>query len=141
LPILPETGSDPIEFVIPESVFEPMDPGIHSLSIRWADDEGVWGIPATILIYLTGHNTQSGSDLWEPPAAGEYFFDQDPGYGNGFVVPELPTSVAEAVTFEIPALLTSELTPGIHSLSLRWADADGRWGFPFTQFIYIADDG
>ena len=63
----------------------------------------------------------------------EYFFDNDPGFGNG-------TSVAITAGDSIDLNLNidvSALSTGFHSLYLRAKSSNGRWSFPDTRVIYI----
>lgn len=55
--------------------------------------------------------------------AAEYFFDTDPGTGNG-----TPLAVSGgALLNETAAIATTGLTPGVHWLYVRSQHSDGRW--------------
>jgi hypothetical protein len=70
----------------------------------------------------------------------EYFFDEDPGFGQGTSI-ELQSGTDVTVAADIP--LTS-LTEGIHSLYVRARDDKGSWGLvfqrSFLKFFTPADE-
>lgn len=61
----------------------------------------------------------------------EYFFDSDPGYGNGF--PLTGASTGEN-TYEMSF---ESLTPGYHLLSLRAQDENGCWSTVMSRPVYV----
>ena len=61
----------------------------------------------------------------------EYFFDSDPGYGNGF--PLTGVSTGEN-TYEMSF---ESLTPGYHLLSLRAQDEKGCWSTVMSRPVYV----
>lgn len=61
----------------------------------------------------------------------EYFFDTDPGYGNG--IPLAQPSTGEN-TYEMSF---ESVTPGYHLLSLRAQDEFGRWTTVMSRPIYV----
>lgn len=65
----------------------------------------------------------------------EFFFDDDPGVGNGtpIVIPQGPNVSTFA---NVP---TAGLTPGYHYLSVRMKEFDGRWGITTTTPVYLTD--
>jgi hypothetical protein len=69
-------------------------------------------------------------------AVSEYFFDTDPGAGNGF--PLAISTPADTVTFS-SAISTSGLTAGRHYLYIRTQTSDGRWSHyePREFFIQV----
>ncbi|MCB9087627.1 MAG: S8 family serine peptidase [Calditrichae bacterium] len=70
----------------------------------------------------------------------EYFFDSDPGFGNGTA---LPISAGNEVTVQA-TLDVSALSTGLHRLYVRAKDEDGQWGIPQAKTVLIqatdADD-
>ena len=65
----------------------------------------------------------------------EYFFDTDPGFGNGTTI-----SVAAANDINInPSINISALSNGAHRLSVRTRDAAGHWSLTNSQvFVIVA---
>lgn len=75
-----------------------------------------------------------------PPdlAYAEYFIDQDPGLGKGYIV--LPTDGAADQAFEFLqrySISTQGLVPGVHTLNVRVKDADGTWSALSTAAFEI----
>lgn len=67
---------------------------------------------------------------------GEYFWDTDPGEGMATALPNFSalnqTSVNASGTYD-----TDGLTPGFHTLYVRFQDEDGAWGVPVGRPVYI----
>ncbi|MFT3747318.1 MAG: T9SS type A sorting domain-containing protein [Agriterribacter sp.] len=62
----------------------------------------------------------------------EYFIDADPGYGNGTAITIPASNNIADQTFSInPAILN----PGVHIVSLRAVDADGKWSYDYRWLI------
>lgn len=55
----------------------------------------------------------------------EYFFDTDPGFGNGVDVPVTPATTLTNFNFSVPLTSVSE---GFHILYVRARDNNNRWG-------------
>ncbi len=95
--------------------------GAHIAYVRYADSTGIWGglqsFPFTV---------SSAPQL--PPSAPlakrEYFFDADPGLGNGVVS---SIAIADSVT-ETISIPTTGVSNGYHLLYIRYADTAGHWG-------------
>lgn len=100
-----------------------ISPGIHTLYLRVKDAQGKWSIVSNMLFAkvqtLSGnpHTTSNITKL-------EYFFDSDPGLGNGTDVPVTANADISGMAFNANV---SSLTPGIHTLYLRSKDAQGKW--------------
>lgn len=91
--------------------------GIHFLYVRVKDSTGVWGIPFARSFYSADTAILS---------RGEYFFDNDPGIGNGipFVITNPFDSINQSFTVNIP----NNFPHGMHSLYARVKTSDGVWG-------------
>lgn len=64
---------------------------------------------------------------------GEYYFDVDPGFGNG-----APINFTQAAEVTLPlALDVSALPPGAHLLGVRMKDDSGHWGFTNRRFFMV----
>lgn len=94
--------------------------GIHRLYIRTLNAEGEWAITSTRSFIVN-------EDPFYPPAPAapgniirvEYFFDTDPGFGNGTAITITPAVNIVDLTF--PAN-TGSLTAGTHYLYIRSLD-------------------
>ncbi|MFN8206235.1 MAG: T9SS type A sorting domain-containing protein [Bacteroidales bacterium] len=65
---------------------------------------------------------------------GEYFFDSDPGFGNGFPI----TGIAPGPDITIsPEFSATGLSAGFHTLYLRLRDSGGHWSHTEQQPFYI----
>lgn len=98
--------------------------GMHILGIRVQDNTTIWSIPLFLPVYVLPNN---------PILTGaEYFFDTDPGFGNG-----IPISITAGATIDVTfAANSAALGVGMHSLVVRTRDANGDWGIPvYTPFF------
>jgi hypothetical protein len=101
-------------------------PGLHKLFVRAKDVNNRWGLtemrPVEILT--------NGSRI----ANAEYFFDTDPGVGNGF-----PISLASSfdTSSYIGGINTTGLSAGLHTLNIRMKEASGLWGSYETRTFTI----
>ncbi|MEI6820575.1 MAG: hypothetical protein WCL51_01475 [Bacteroidota bacterium] len=91
----------------------------HILYTRTKDDQGQWSTTQNMPFHLTQLAPSTGINISQL----EYFFDTDPGYGNG-------TSVTTANNEEITSNFTADLsmlTSSFHSLYIRAKDSLNRW--------------
>ncbi len=104
-----------------------IDAGLHSLYVRVKDADGKWSLSQAKLIYKSEHFSNSNI------VAAEYFYDQDPGYGNATSI-----SISAADTINITtALATDNLSAGIHKLNIRVKDQIGKWSLNARNLVYI----
>lgn len=98
-----------------------IDPGYHHLSVRALNGDKTWTESITTpFVYLKSP---------EQPKKAEYYFDHDPGEGNGKVI----KVDGNALSFPME---TSNLSNGNHILYVRTQNGDGSWNIeevsPFT---------
>lgn len=117
-------------FTIPISA-SALSPGFHFLAIRVKDSSGLWGVFECRGFYISD-NTDAAADI----SGAEYFFDSDPGVGNGTSL-TVPSGTTSAFTVSLPA---SGLAPGFHVLAIRVKGADGQWGIFENRSFYISAD-
>lgn len=101
-------------------------PGAHKLHVRCQDDKGVWSKVVIQPLYVI--NSKGIKAL-------EYFFDTDPGAGNGLSI-QIPTDQAGTFDFAMP---TDGLPMGQHQLCVRAQDYSGKW-FVVTQQTITIDE-
>lgn len=89
--------------------------GIHQLYIRVRDGDQQWSLYAKKIIHVVG-------SMMQELVAAEYFFDADPGLGNGNTM-DL-TAFAGNGSLDLSA---ANLSTGVHTLYLRVLDAEGIW--------------
>lgn len=108
-------------------------PGTHRLFLRVQDDDGAWG-PAfgTVVDVLPGSLLLPDITVSE----GEYFWDTDPGEGNG--APLLAFDGNYDAALEAVRLETATLpAPGTHTLGLRVMDVNGNWSGAFRVVVDV----
>lgn len=99
--------------------------GTHTVGVRVQRVEGTWTDVMTRTFIVTAPNVQADNVI-------EYFFDADPGFGNGF---QLAAADGTNV-FYVP---TESLVPGAHLISVRCRDKEERWSATVTNPLYVAE--
>ena len=110
-------------------------PGYHQLFIRAADTYNRWGVIKWERFIV---NDLLPSQLVDRPplVKGEYFYDQDPGVGNGTPI-TFPAGDEVAVD---KIVVTTDLPTGFHNLTVRVQDSVGLWGHSRSHWIYINEN-
>ncbi|MBN8653723.1 MAG: gliding motility-associated C-terminal domain-containing protein [Cytophagales bacterium] len=103
--------------------------GFHFLVIRTKGLDGKWGLFEGRGFYITSSTTDVPNLV-----AAEYFFDTDPGQGNGTA---LPITAGANANF-VASVPTSSLTPGFHFVAVRTKGANGKWGIFEARGFYIS---
>jgi gliding motility-associated-like protein len=106
-----------------------LQPGFHFLAIRTKGGDGKWGIFESRGFYVSGSTTNVPNIT-----KAEYFFDTDPGNGNGISIP-ITGGATSNFTAAIP---TTGLTPGFHFLAIRTKGSDGKWGIFESRGFYVS---
>lgn len=110
--------------------------GFHSLNIRSQSASGSWSLYDRSIFFIA-----PVFDVGQGIATAEYFFDIDPGLGNGTSL-SLNTITGQLTQSII--LPTTNLAEGIHSLYIRAQNAAGDWSLYDRTIFYIkavsADD-
>src|SRR6185503_11795116 len=97
-----------------------LSPGFHWLGIRVKDSDGKWSLFQRKDFYVS----QPGTDLPIVTKA-EYFFDGDPGVGNGTPLNFQNPGFSVSQTF--PITVPVSMTAGTHRLAIRVKDQAGHW--------------
>lgn len=125
---IPITPGPNVNFTIPiPSTGLPS--GFHFLAIRTKTSDGKWGIFESRGFYVSG-STSDASNI----TAAEYFFDTDPGVGNGTAIPVTSGSTI-SLNLSLPA---TALSPGFHFLAIRTKGLDDRWGIFESRGFYVS---
>ena len=97
--------------------------GWHQLFIRAKDTYGRWGnqIGKTFYVYSTDVHPLSSKGLAIVRA--EYFYDTDPGTGNGVPIPVIRADTIHTDRF----FPVAGLIPGTHRIFIRTLNETGRW--------------
>ncbi|RYE22046.1 MAG: T9SS type A sorting domain-containing protein [Sphingobacteriales bacterium] len=102
--------------------------GLHTLYVRVKDALGNWSHTTQSFMYREAIVSNPTGNI----SAAEYFFDTDPGFGNG--IPAAVTT-GQMVSFNIAGNIAT-LTNGLHYLHLRTRDAAGKWSLTTSQLFY-----
>jgi gliding motility-associated-like protein len=107
--------------------------GFHNLYFRARSTNGLWSVPTLKPVFVQ-RNAQTASTPVLKRI--EYFFDTDPGLGNGTIVP------ATSNTFDQDLLVDlSSTTAGFHILYVRSQDVNGRWSQPLAKPFFAGKSG
>lgn len=102
--------------------------GFHTLFLRVRDAANNWSIAGRTSVwtenYAVGIPNLTGA---------EYFFDSDPGFGNGN---SIPITTADTVYVNFTSLL-SDLPLGYHKMGIRTRDANGLWSLPNMRQVLV----
>ncbi len=111
----PATNLDFTEMVDVSS----LSAGFHTIYFRVKDEAGQWSASESEPFFITLSSTQVRTTITNM----EYYFDQDPGFGNGQPLPISPgMDVNETITIS-----TSALSDGMHTIYVRGLDDRGQW--------------
>lgn len=112
--------------------------GIHRLGLRSRNSDGSWS-HTLIEEFLVNFDP-----VYPPPPAAapgivsaEYFFDTDPGFGNGT---PLTTGTGQNLAGILASLNTAGLGNGTHTLAIRSKNSDGSWSLTNLQDFLVDDD-
>lgn len=114
---IPVTSSGTFAFYMPTDA---LSVGSHTLTVRTLGASGLWGGGMSRVFLVTANGVEV-----------EWFFDEDPGYGNG-------NSFAGENGENVILLPTEGLSAGTHLLSVRSRDSKGRWSATVTHPLYVA---
>ncbi|MEL0454605.1 T9SS type A sorting domain-containing protein [Flavobacteriaceae bacterium SZ-1-7] len=93
--------------------------GIHKLYFRVINEDGSWSLYDKNVFYVSPDNSNTSLIT-----AAEYFFDIDPGIGNGTTIDLNDAEILdENLSLDVPA----NLSAGNHFLYMRVQNTDGKW--------------
>lgn len=104
--------------------------GIHYLTVRAKDISGKWSLYTTRKMRVTS----SGNGIVRL----EYFYDQDPGIGNGTAIPIIGNLTSGEFT---GTMNTTGLNAGKHLLYVRAKNAEGNWSMYEQRKVTILENG
>jgi len=106
--------------------------GDHLLYVRMRGADGQWSNEYKTVLHVS-------AVLAARPVAvqsGEYYWDADPGAGNGLPVFAEDGAFDEALETAVRGI-TDELTAGPHLLGVRMLGSDGGWSATFRQVVNV----
>lgn len=107
-----------------------LTPGIHFLNVRTRDSNFSWSLNYVSLFFVIANDNANIRGI-------EYFFDNDPGFGNGTFRSVTPGGSIDE-TFVIN---TSALDAGLHILNVRTVDESHTWSLTHSQvFFNVANE-
>ena len=112
-----------------------IDVGYHKFYVRIKDENGIWSIIYKENIFKESNNATSVQPLPDLVEM-EYYFDTDPGFGNGFNVPFAADSLID-VDFNADL---SSIDVGYHKFYVRIKDENGKWSTIYKENIFKEDD-
>ncbi len=92
-------------------------------------------IVTSIIIFFFAFKVNAQAEL----ELGEFYWDSDPGFGNGLVLANLITKNLTSLDSTL-LINVNSLTPGNHILYVRFKDKDGNWSQPASYFVMIAPE-
>ncbi|MCD4747397.1 MAG: hypothetical protein K8R58_13950 [Bacteroidales bacterium] len=112
--------------------FSGLADGNHILLVRVRDENGNWSLVYADEVYKFTPPDPTVLEQLPNIVAMEYFFDNDPGFGNGVSIPVTSDSLIEVV-FNADF---SGLPDGYHNLLVRVKDENGNWSLVYTDEVY-----
>jgi PKD repeat protein len=101
--------------------------GPHLFCLRSKDTDGKWSQQVSRTFYINAPITPL-----QPIMAAEYFFDTDPGLGNGT---SLTISQGDTSTTSFPVI--NPFSSGLHYFVMRTKDADGQWSLQLSDAFNV----
>lgn len=99
-------------------------------------DGATSGLISVVVSDLTATSSSSFTVLSPNITALEYFFNTDPGPGNGTAVTITPGTTIDLANIDIP---TTSLAVGWHTVHVRTRDANNMWGFYESRRVYVRE--
>ena len=112
---------------VPAADLELLPAGIHTITCRSLDSDGVWSIGVSRSLLIQPAESQQITQL-------EYFTGADPGPGNGSIISFTPSSPTGSISPTINAAALAALPNGPHTLTCRVRTGpEEHWGHPATR--------
>ena len=107
------------------------NPGIYKVSLVVGDEQDMQDTEEKYNYIVVSSDVENTSNI--NIVTIEYFFDTDPGYGNGLSIPITPANTIDIKT----TLDVSHLEPGLHRLYVRAKDEEGQWGIVQSRPVLV----
>ncbi len=121
-----------LENVLQNTATVPATPGLHTFNMRLRDNTGAWGGIFKNVVH-TGNSTTSNYAIL---TQAEYFWDTDPGEGNGIALPATDGTFDSSIENILKNDVALVNPLGLHRINVRVKDNQGVWGPVFTNVIY-----
>jgi hypothetical protein len=124
-----------LESVINNNVTLP-NIGNHTIGIRVKADDGIWGTTFKRVFRVTENNNSNNT---VKITQAEYFWDTDPGQGNGTTLLAFDGNFNQALESVINNNVTLP-NIGNHTIGIRVKAADGIWGTTFKKVFRVTEN-
>jgi len=115
--------------------FSGLQPGYHLLTIRVMNAQKRWSIFTSHTFYVAGKTNEPTISKIN---AAEYFFDKDPGPGNGIA---LNVGISDTLINFSDSVIIPALYGKDHSLTVRSKNSKGNWSiFQSWKFSFVLND-
>lgn len=121
-----------IETVVNTAIDVAEEPSVEVLSIRVRDAENVWGPVFSVVVSI---EPAISSSREIKVSAAEYYFNDDPGPGNGTAMLATNGNFNNAIEALKGGDIPGPIEAGIHVLWMRARDAENQWGPPFGVVV------
>ena len=128
--------NEALELVISDSATAPPNDSLNLLNIRVMDENGNWGALFK-RVFLQYDSANALEDLKVTSA--EYFWDTDPGSGNGAVLLVFDGNYNEAIENMYSNNAFNNISSGWHQFGLRIRDESSIWGPTYYRSILVTD--
>ena len=122
------------DIVIPVNTTS-LSEGFHKIFVRSRDNNGSWTITNRFGFF---------KELRPSPLnikTGEYYFDTDPGFGNGIAIPFTDPKPNNITDFSFPANITALTNNAPHYMFVRTLDSSNTWSLTnvvsFTKTVVV----
>ena len=130
---IPITAAANISSLVFNANVAALSGGVHTLFVRTKDASGQWSITNNV-VFAKAQGPSSNPHALTNIVKAEYFYDSDPGNGNGVNVPITPATDISSLVFNANV---ASLSGGMHTLYFRTQDAQGKWSivnsYPFAK--------
>lgn len=128
LPITPALDFPNLTFAFDITAYSQ---GFHNLYVRFRDANGAWSLTNVRTFYKENFTPVTGTI--PNVVKGEYYIDNDPGFGNGINIPVTPGTDLTAIAFDADV---SSLPSGFHRIYIRFLDGNGKWSITNNRSFY-----
>ncbi|MDY0216776.1 MAG: T9SS type A sorting domain-containing protein [Bacteroidales bacterium] len=120
-----------IETIFSSGVNQPAV-GLHTFNVRVKDANNFWGPVFTRVVNIESSILSTNKKIIQA----EYFWDSDPGIGNGTTILALDGNFDEAIE-TVFSSATTQPAVGLHTFNIRVKDFGNFWGPTFTKVVNI----
>jgi len=107
--------------------------GLHKFNIRFKDNQNQWGSTFTSIVNVEAAVTTQPVSIIQA----EYFWDTDPGYGNGTSILASDGNFNSAYEKLLSNGIPVPSQIGLHVFNIRLKDSEGLWGSTFKNVVNV----